>query len=60
MSKKFLLILEIIWILTGVLCLGAGIRYAISPGGGMTFIFLIMAAISFLFAWFRDRERKKT
>lgn len=59
MSKKFLFILEIIWLITGILCVAAGIKYAISPGGAMTFAFLLMAVISFLFAWARHRERKK-
>jgi hypothetical protein len=59
MNKKYLLILEIIWIITGVLCVVLGIRYAIKTGGSTTFLFVIMAAISFLFAWFRHSQRKK-
>jgi nicotinamide riboside transporter PnuC len=59
MNKKYLLILEIIWIITGVLCVVFGIRYAIKTGGSTTFLFVIMATISFLFAWFRHSQRKK-
>jgi hypothetical protein len=59
MNKKFLLILEIIWIITGILSIAAGIRYLISGGGKMFFIFPLLAIISFLFAWIRHRERKK-
>jgi len=59
MNRKYLIVLEVIWIITGVLCLIAGIRYATGQGGKKTFIFLLLAAVSFLFAWFRDRERKK-
>jgi hypothetical protein len=59
MSKKYHIILEIVWIVTGILCLFAGIRYAIGSGGNKTFVFFLLAAVSFLFAWYRDRERKK-
>jgi hypothetical protein len=59
MSRKYLLVLEIIWIATGVLSLAAGIRYAIISGGNKIYIFLIITIISFLFAWLRHRERKK-
>lgn len=60
MNRKHLLILEIIWITTGVLCIAAGVRYAITAGGTRIFIFIVMASISFLFAWLRHRERKKS
>jgi hypothetical protein len=58
MNKRFLLILEIIWIVTGTLCLAAGIRNAVSSGDSKTFIFLLLAFISFIFAWLRHRQRK--
>jgi hypothetical protein len=61
MNKKYLLILEIIWIITGILCIGAGVRFALSNQGSFKIlIFILMAAISFLFAWLRHRERKKS
>jgi uncharacterized membrane protein YkgB len=59
MNKKYMLVLEVIWIITGILCLVAGFRYAAGSGGNRTFIFFLLATVSFLFAWFRDRERKK-
>jgi len=59
MNKKTLLILEIIWIITGILSIAAGVRYLIKGGGKMFFIFPLLAIISFLFAWIRHRERKK-
>jgi hypothetical protein len=59
MNKKYLIVLEAVWIVTGMLCLIAAIRYATGPGGNKTFIFFLFAAVSFLFAWLRDRERKK-
>jgi Ca2+/Na+ antiporter len=59
MNKRYLIILEVIWIVTGILCLIAGIRYATRSGGNKTYIFFLLAIVSFLFAWLRDRERKK-
>jgi hypothetical protein len=59
MNKRYLIVLEFIWIATGTLCLIAGIRYATGAGGKKTYIFFLLAAVSFLFAWLRDRERKK-
>jgi hypothetical protein len=59
MSKRFLLIIEIIWIITGTLCIIAGIMYIIRDSGNRFYIFPILALISFVFAWLRHRERKK-
>jgi hypothetical protein len=56
MNKKFILILEIIWIATGILSIAAGIRYAIRTGGSGVLIFVLLSVISFLFAWFRHRQ----
>ena len=50
MRNSSLLILEIIWIVTGVLSIAAGIRFAITDGGAKIFIFALMALISFVFA----------
>jgi hypothetical protein len=61
MSNKSLIILEIIWIATGFLCIAAGIRIIIINGyNNRILIFAIMALVSFLFAWFRHRQRKKS
>jgi hypothetical protein len=59
MNKKTLLILEIIWIAVGIVCLAASTRYAIITGGSRVFIFFLMAVVSFTFALFRHRQRKK-
>jgi len=59
MNKRFLLILEIIWIFTGILCLVVGIRNAVKTGDNRTWFFLLLSFISFLFAWLRHRQRKK-
>jgi hypothetical protein len=59
MRNSYLLILEIIWWATGFLSLAAGIRFAVTEGGAKTFIFILMAAVSFLFAWIRHKQRKK-
>jgi hypothetical protein len=60
MRNSTLLILEIIWITTGVLCVAAGIRFSIISGGPKIFIFAFMALISFVFAWVRHKQRKKS
>jgi hypothetical protein len=59
MRNSSLAVLEIIWIATGVLCIAASIRYAVTSGGSKIFIFALMALISFVFAWLRHRQRKK-
>jgi hypothetical protein len=60
MRNSSLLVLEIIWIATGVLCIAAGIRFAMTSGGSKIFIFALMALISFVFAWLRHKQRKKS
>lgn len=59
MRNRSLLVLEIVWIVTGVLCIAAGIRYMISGGNSKIPIFVLMALICFVFAWLRHRQRKK-
>jgi len=59
MRNSYLFILEIIWWATGAASLAAGIRFAFTEGGAKTFIFILMAAVSFLFAWIRHKQRKK-
>jgi len=60
MRNKSILILEIIWIVTGFICLAAGIRSYFSIGMERVPVFAIMAVICFIFAWLRDRQRKKS
>jgi uncharacterized membrane protein YczE len=60
MRNSSLLVLEIIWIVTGVLCIAAGIRFALTNGGSKIPIFALMALICFVFAWLRDKQRKKS
>jgi hypothetical protein len=52
--------MEIIWIATGVLSLGAGARFAFTTGGNKVYLFALMALVSFLFAWLRHKQRKKS
>jgi hypothetical protein len=60
MKNSSLFILEITWIVVGLVCIAAGIRSSILTGGYQFLIFLIMAVISFSFAWVRHRQRKKS
>lgn len=59
MNKKFLLVIEIVWIATGIMAIVAGIKYALATGGAGILIFLLIAVVAFLFAWLRHRQRKK-
>jgi len=59
MRNNSLFILEIIWIITGVLSIVIAIKIAITTGGNRIWFFLLMAVISFLFAWVRHKQRKK-
>ncbi len=59
MNRKYLLVIEIVWIATGLLCIAAAVRYLTISGGPRVFIFIAMAIVSFLFAFVRHRERKK-
>jgi uncharacterized membrane protein YczE len=60
MRNSSILILEIIWIITGLLCIGAGIKFALTNGFSKVPLFALMALICFVFAWIRDRQRKKS
>jgi hypothetical protein len=60
MRNSSILVLEIIWIATGILCIIAGIRFAINSGATKVPLFALMALVCFLFAWIRDRQRKKS
>ena len=59
MKNNSILVIEIIWIVTSVLCVGAGIQLVMTTGGNKIFIFASMAIISFVFAWLRHKQRKK-
>jgi len=60
MRNSSIVILEIIWIVTGILCIAAGVKYAITYGFSKVPLFVLMALICFVFAWVRDRQRKKS
>jgi uncharacterized membrane protein YczE len=60
MRNSSLLILEMIWIAIGILCIAAGIRAAITSGVSKVPVFALMALVCFVFAWIRDRQRKKS
>jgi hypothetical protein len=60
MNKKALMVIEIIWIILGLLCLGIAIREIVTNGFGRAWLFLVMSAVAFLLAGVRDRQRKKT
>jgi hypothetical protein len=60
MYSKTNLLLEIIWLITGTLCILAAVRLLTLNGyTNRILLFLVMAVVSFLFAWLRHRQRKK-
>jgi hypothetical protein len=61
MRNSSILVIEIIWIVTGILSIAAGIRNAVTSGSGSKIpIFVLMALVSFIFAIIRHRQRKKS
>lgn len=60
MRNNSLIAMEIIWIVTGVLCVIAGTRLAFTTGGSKIPIFALMSLICFVFAWLRHKQRKKS
>ena len=60
MRNSSLLAMEIIWIATGVLSVAAAIKFAIVSEGDRTIIFALMGVVSFIFAWLRHKQRKKS
>ena len=59
MNKKSLLLIEIIWIILGLMCLGIAIRETVNNGIGRAWLFYVMTAAAFVLAWIRDSQRKK-
>lgn len=59
MNKKSLLLIEIIWIVLGLICLGIAIREISVNGFKSGLLYLVMSAGAFALAWVRDSQRKK-
>ncbi len=59
MNKKSLLLIEIIWIILGLVCLGIAIREITTNGMRQAWLFIVMSAVAFTLAWVRDSQRKK-
>lgn len=59
MKNKYLLVLEIVWWATGAVSLAVAVRMAATEGGNSIILFILMALVSFLFAWLRHQQRKK-
>ncbi len=59
MNKRSLLLIEIVWIILGLVCLGIAIREIITKGIGQSWLFFLMSAGAFVLAWIRDSQRKK-
>lgn len=58
MNRKSLLLIEIIWIILGLMCLGIAVRETVNAGIGRAWLFYVMAVAAFVLAWIRDSQRK--
>ncbi|HOK27162.1 MAG TPA: hypothetical protein P5320_07785 [Bacteroidales bacterium] len=58
-SKYLSLILEIVWIIAGVLTFVSGINQMLSDNWKRALLFFAMSVVSFAFARFRHSQRKK-
>lgn len=59
MNKKYLLVIEIVWVVLGLACLGIAVREITANGFRSGLLYLVMAAGAFALAWIRDSQRKK-
>jgi hypothetical protein len=59
MNKKSLLLIEIVWIILGLMCLGIAVRETVTNGLGRAWLFFVMAAAAFVLSGIRDSQRKK-
>ena len=59
MSKKSLLIIEIVWAVLGLACLVIAIREITLNGLRSSLLWLVMAAAALTLAAVRDSQRKK-
>ncbi|TFH35732.1 MAG: hypothetical protein E4G95_06560 [Bacteroidia bacterium] len=60
MNKRSLLILQIAWIIIGILCIWAAFHNNFRGSGSRATIFALMGLASFVMAWFRYNQRKKS
>ena len=58
MNKRSLLILEIAWIVIGILCTAAAVHNKLMLDGNRFVLLLLMGIASFVMAWFRHKQRK--
>jgi len=59
MSKKTLLVIEIVWAVLGLICLGIAIREITLDGLRGAWLWIVMSAGAFALAALRDSQRKK-
>lgn len=59
MNKKYLLLIEIVWIVLGLICLGIAIKEISTNGFTSGLLYLVMSVGAFALAWVRDSQRRK-
>ena len=60
MKNNLAKILEIIWLITGILAIGAGIHQTIYDGIEKSWLFFLISVISFAMYFFKRKMRKIT
>jgi len=60
MQNKSSLIVELVWIAIGLLTFYLSVKEFFNSNNRQGWMFLGMATVSFLLAWFRDKQRKKS
>ena len=59
MNRKTVHILEILWLITGILSLGAGMHQTFREGIARSWVFLVMALLAFAMYSLRRNYRKR-
>lgn len=60
MNRSTVHILEILWLIAGILSLGAGMHQTIKEGFARSWVFLVMALLAFAMYSLRRNYRKKS
>ena len=58
MKNNLAKILEIVWLITGILAIGAGIHQTIREGIEKSWLFFLISVISFAMYFFKRKMRK--
>lgn len=60
MQNKSSIVIELVWIAIGLLSFYLSVKEFLNLNNSQGWMFLGMAVVYFLLAWFRDKQRKKS